>query len=102
MTLTFTRKRVEILADSALLPRLVEASVKVGINGHSVIPVASGAGRGGPWRDDRLSGSGKLIFLTFASEEKARALTRLLAPHLDGWGMILTMADVEVVRPEHF
>ena len=102
MVTTFPRKRVEILADAALVPRLVEASGKAGINGHTILRVESGAGRSGPWRDDRVSGSGKVIFLTITAQDKAARFIDLLAPNLESWGMVLTMGDVEVVRPERF
>jgi hypothetical protein len=44
----------------------------------------------------------KTIFLTIASEEKAGRLVDLLAPHLDDYGMLLTVSDVQVVRGERF
>ena len=83
-------------------PRLIEASGTAGINGHTILRVESGAGQAGPWRDDRVSGSGKIIFLTITAQEKAARLVDLLAPNLESWGMVLTMGDVEVVRPERF
>jgi hypothetical protein len=102
-TRTFTRKRIEILVDTPLAPRLVEAAREVGIAGYSLIPVQSGAGRGGAWREDHVSGAtAKTIFLTIASEEKASALVDLLAPHLEDYGMLLTLGNVEVVRGEKF
>jgi hypothetical protein len=103
MVTTFTRKRVEILIDSALAPRIIQAAADSGIAGYTLIPVQSGAGRGGSWRDDRVTGAGgKSIFLTIASEEKAARLVDTLAPHLESYGMLLTLADVEVVRGERF
>jgi len=103
MVTTFTRKRVEILIDTALAPRLIKAAADAGIAGYTLIPVQSGAGRGGSWRDDRVTGAGgKSIFLTIASEDKAAKLVDMLAPHLESYGMLLTLADVEVVRGERF
>jgi PII-like signaling protein len=100
---TFTRKRVEILIDSPLAPRLVQAAADAGIAGYTLIPVQSGAGRSGTWRDDAVSGAqAKTIFLTIASEEKANRFVEALAPNLEAYGMLLTMADVEVVRGERF
>lgn len=100
---TFTRKRVEILIDTPLVPRLIKAAAESGIAGYTLIPVQSGAGRGGTWRDDRITGAtAKTIFLTIASVEKAGKFVDLLAPHLGDYGMLLTLADVEVVRGERF
>lgn len=102
MVSTFTRKRIEILADEALAPRLVEASGKAGINGHTILRVEAGGGRSGPWRSDAVSGSGKIIFLTITGPDQAGRFIDLLAPYLESWGMVLTMGEVEVVRPERF
>jgi PII-like signaling protein len=103
MIQTFTRKRVEILIDSPLAPRLVQAAADAGIAGYTLIPVQSGAGRSGAWRDDSVSGAqAKTIFLTIASEEKANRFVEALAPNLEAYGMLLTMADVQVVRGERF
>lgn len=100
---TFTRKRVEILIDSPLAPRLIKAAADAGIAGYTLIPVQSGAGRGGAWRDDAVSGAqAKTIFLTIASEEKAGRLVDMLAPNLEAYGMLLTLSDVQVVRGERF
>jgi hypothetical protein len=100
---TFTRKRVEILIDTPLAPRLIKAAADAGIAGYTLIPVQSGAGRGGAWRNDAVSGAqAKTIFLTIASEEKAGRFVDMLAPHLGDYGMLLTLCDVQVVRGERF
>ncbi len=100
---TFTRKRVEILIDTPLAPRLIQAAADAGIAGYTLIPVQSGAGRGGTWHGDHVTGAQtKTIFLTIASEENAGKLVDMLAPHLESYGMLLTMGDVEVVRGERF
>lgn len=103
MTETFTRKRVEILIDTPLAPRLIQAASDCGIAGYTLIPVQSGAGRGGTWHDDHISGAtAKTIFLTIASKEKANRFIDMLAPYLTDYGMLLTLSDVEVVRGERF
>jgi hypothetical protein len=103
MIQTFTRKRVEILIDTPLAPRLIKAAADAGIAGYTLIPVQSGAGRGGAWRDDAVSGAqAKTIFLTIASEEKAGRFVDMLAPHLESYSMLLTLSDVQVVRGERF
>jgi hypothetical protein len=103
MVETFNRKRVEILIDTPLAPRLIKAAADAGIAGYTLIPVQSGAGRGGAWRDDAVSGAqAKTIFLTIASEEKAGRFVDLLAPHLESYSMLLTLSDVQVLRGERF
>jgi hypothetical protein len=103
MVHTFTRKRIEILLDTPHANIAIRAVHDAGIDGYTLIPVQSGAGRGGAWREDRVSGAQtKLILITIASAEKAARLIDMLAPILDTHGMLLTMGDVEVVRGERF
>ena len=103
MVETFIRKRVEILVDTPLAQRLIQAAADVGIAGYTLIPVQSGAGRSGTWRGDHVTGAQtKTIFLTIASQENAAKLVEMLAPHLSSYGMLLTLSDVEIVRPERF
>jgi hypothetical protein len=103
MVETVTRKRIEILIDRPLAPRLIKAAAEAGVSGYTLIPVQSGSGRHGAWRDDPISGAeAKTIFLTIAAEEKADRLVELLAPFLDSYGMLLTVSDVQVVRGERF
>lgn len=98
-----TRKRIEILGDAPLAPLLVRMTADAGIAGYSLLPVQSGAGRGGAWRDDQLTGAtGKVILLTIASDEKAARLVEALAPLLESHGLLLTLGDVQVVRGERF
>jgi hypothetical protein len=100
---TVLRKRIEILIDSALAPRIVAAAAEAGVSGYSLIPVQSGRGSHGSWRDEGLGAAEtKAIFLTIASDAKAERLVDLLAPHLDSYGMLLTISDVRVVRGERF
>ena len=100
---TVTRKRIEILIDRPLAPRLIEAAATAGVSGYTLIPVQSGSGRHGRWRSDPVSGAeNKLIFLTIASAERAERLIELLAPDLDAYSMLLTVGDVQVIRGERF
>ncbi len=103
MVETVTRKRIEILVDKPLAQVPIQAAADVGIAGYSLVPVQSGSGRHGSWRNDRISGAeNKVLFLTIASEDKANALVEALAPKLDSHSLLLTVADVQVVRGDRF
>jgi len=99
---TVTRKRIEILTDTALISRVTDAIDRVGITGWTVTPVNSGKGRDGHWRDERVTGSDKVFVLTVAAKDKASALAEELAPILTSHSLLLTMWDVEVIRGERF
>ncbi|MHA7818375.1 MAG: P-II family nitrogen regulator [Erythrobacter sp.] len=99
---TVTRKRIEILADKALQKRVTDAVDRAGITGWTIVPVTSGKGREGLWREESVMGTDKVFVLTIAAEEKAMALAEELAPMLTNLGFILTMWDVQVIRGERF
>lgn len=100
---TVTRKRIEILVDKPLAQVPIRAAADAGIAGYSLVPVQSGSGRHGNWRNDRISAAeNKILFLTIASAEKADALVDALAPKLDSHSLLPTVSDVQVVRGERF
>lgn len=99
---TVFRKRIEILADAALVKRVTSAIDRAGITGWTVTPVTSGKGRDGHWREERVMGTDKVFVLTIAAQDKAMALAEELAPSLSSHGLLLTMWDVEVIRGERF
>ncbi len=99
---TVIRKRIEILTDVALQRRVTDAIDRADITGWTIVPVTSGKGREGPWREERVMGTDKVFVLTIAAEDKAMALAEELAPMLTKFGFILTMWDVEVIRGERF
>lgn len=104
MVQTVTRKRIEILTDTALLPRVVDLIEKTDISGYSIVRVAAGGSRaGGKWRTDDLTGaSAKSMVIALAPAEKAQALTDAIEPFLSSQGMLLTIGEVEVIRGERF
>ena len=99
---TVIRKRIEILADTALQKRVTDAIDAAGITGWTVTPVTSGKGREGNWREERVMGTDKVLILTIAAEDKAMQLAEDLAPVLTRYGFILSMWDVQVIRGERF
>ncbi len=103
MVETVTRKRIEILVDTPLAPRIIKQIKAADISGWSLIHVDSGGGRDGEWQDDDLTGAAaKTIIIAIASHDKANHLAELLAPVLDSYRLLLTIGDVQVVRGERF
>ena len=99
---TVIRKRIEILTDKALQGRVTKAIENAGITGWTILPVSSGKGREGQWREESVMGTNKVFVLTIAAEDKAMALAEELAPMLTNLGFILSMWDVQVIRGERF
>jgi hypothetical protein len=97
------RKRIDILVDAPLCEWLAETAASVGIPHHTYLSMHSGNGRAGAWRDEDVSGAiSKRMFVAIASAGKVQALVDALAPHLDSYGLVVTIMDVSVVRGERF
>lgn len=100
---TVSARKVEILTDAPLVPRVVAALGKAGFKGHNVLPVLSGSGPHQSWSEERLTGAEtKQLVVAIASAERTEALVELLAPLLDSHGLLLAISDVQVVRGERF
>jgi len=100
---TVIRKRIEILVDTPLLPRIVDLIRSVDISGWSVLHVDSGGGRDGSWQHDDVTGAAaKSILLAVANETKAKALTDAIEPILESHGLLLLVGNVEVIRGDKF
>ncbi len=103
MVETVTRKRMEILVDTPLVPVVISHLRDAGVSGWSLISVKAGSGRQGEWRDDRLTGAAaKTIVLLITSEAKASVLIDSLEPILESHSLLLTAADIQVIRGERF
>lgn len=103
MIKTYPRKRIEILLDSPLVPRIVDLLKQADITGWSILRVAGGGTPYSQWQNDDFTGaSAKSIVLIVANADKTRRLTELLAPLLDSYRLLLTVGDVDVVRGEKF
>ena len=102
MIQTFRRKRIDILLDAPLCDWLIEQAAAVEIVHHSVLPVESGLGRAGPWRDDGFGTVAKRMFVALSNQERVEALLERLATDIERYGLVIAVHDVEVVRGERF
>ncbi|MBY0282756.1 MAG: hypothetical protein K2W81_02180 [Sphingomonas sp.] len=97
------RRRIEVLLDRPLASLVIDATVRAGINGYTLLPVQSGAGHSGTWTDDEISGAqAKVILLSVTSQEKTERFIDDIAPILDSHGLVLFIGIVDVVRGSRF
>lgn len=95
-------KRIELLCEEGLAPRIAKIIRSSGFSGHTVMPVLQGEGAGGRWTDERITGSSRVMILAIGTEADAGKLLEELAPILDSHRLLLTIGDVEVIRQERF
>ncbi len=97
------RRKVEVLVDAPLVRRVVALAEAAGVSGYTLLPTLGGAGRGGRWSDDQVTGAqAKVVFVTVTTDEKAAVLAEALAPLLDSHGLLLMVSAVGVVRGAKF
>lgn len=100
----FDKKRIEILIERALLRRLTDELERAGVSGYSVVALAGGRGRSGQWQADGQIGEAAGMFALWCIVDAARLdelLQSLFAIVAHQVGLV-SVSDVQVVRPERF
>lgn len=101
---THPKKRIEIVVEAPLVPRVTALLTEQGALGFTVMPAISGLGPDGPWsRDGQVGTVGQMqMILCILSTDRTDALLDALFPMLSRQIGFVTISDCEVVRPERF
>lgn len=100
----FAKKRVEILIERALLKRLTDELVRIGVGGFSVIPLAAGSGKAGQWDSNGQIGDAAGMFMLWCIIDPSRLedVLQIVFAMVSRQVGLVSVSDVEVVRPERF
>lgn len=101
---TFAKKRLDILIEAPVLRRLLELLDRLEVTGYTVTPAVAGRGRGGSWHREASVGDAGRMYVVFCIVDGSR-VEQILDPVFElvsGQIGIVTVADVEVIRPDHF
>lgn len=101
---TYAKKRIEIVVEAPILNRLLDLLDDLKVTGYTVIPALAGRGREGSWRRDGLVGGAGQMVVVICIMDAARVRDVLepvysLVSRQIG---IVTVDDVQVIRPDHF
>ncbi len=101
---TFPKKRLSIIIEAPFLSRLLELLDSLDVPGYTAIPALAGKGQSGSWRRDSLSSeANKMVHvLIILDEEKVPGVLEALRDVLERQMGIVTLSDVEVLRPDLF
>jgi hypothetical protein len=101
---TFPKKRVEILIERALLKRLVGELGGAGTFGYSVVPLAAGQGQSGQWASEGQIGGAAGMFAVWCIVDAAALdlVLQVVFTVVSRQIGIVSVSDVQVVRPERF
>jgi len=101
---THRRKQVMVICEAPVAGRVTRALDHVPVGGYTVIPALSGFGSEGRWERSGLVGdAGRMVVIVsvMSEEQAATALERIYETIEPQMG-IVTVSDVEVLRPERF
>ncbi len=101
---TFPKKRLSIIIEAPFLNRLLTLLDDLDAPGYTVLPALAGRGQSGSWRRDALSSdAGRMVqVLIVLDEERVPEILRAVRGVVERQMGIVTLSDVEVLRPEHF
>lgn len=96
-------RKIEVLLDAPLIPRLADFAEAAGISGYTILPTLAGVGRQGAWSEDLVAGADtKVLFWTVTTEEKAMQFQLAVEPFLTSYKMVWVETHATVLRPQKF
>ncbi|KJV08519.1 hypothetical protein VZ95_17275 [Elstera litoralis] len=102
MVQTYPRKKIELIVETAYLPAMLAMIDASGATGYTVIRDLLGRGHHGERGREALGGNGNALVMVITTAAIADTILtgsqRILG---DGFG-IVTLSDVQVLRPDHF
>lgn len=101
---TYPKKRLSIIIEAPFLNRLLDLLDALNVPGYTALPALAGKGKSGSWRRDALSSEvgGMVQVLIVLDAEKVHAVLKTIRDVLDRQIGIVSLSDVEVLRPELF
>jgi len=101
---TYPKKRLSIIIEAPFMNRLLDILDGLEVPGYTVLPALAGRGSSGPWRRDSLSSdAGRMVqVLVVLDEEKVQDVLKAVRAVLDRQMGIVSLSDVEVLRPDYF
>lgn len=101
---THPKKRLEILVEAPILPRLREVIEREGATGYTVFPAIAGSGRGGDWSvEGTVSDADRMVAVVCLTDAaRVPALLDAVFGLVSRQIGLVALSDVEVVRAERF
>ena len=101
---TYPKKRIDIMIEAPLMKRVIDLLDGTGVGGYTVLPVLAGRGQDGAWHRDGVVGRAGALVMIFCilDEENVDAVLKPLFDLVSRQIGIVTVSDVQVVRPDYF
>lgn len=101
---TYPKKRIDIMVEAPLMQRVLNLLDQQGVSGYTVLSALAGRGQDGAWHRDGVVGRAGALVTIFCIVDEARVdevlepLFKLVSRQIG----IVTVSDVQVIRPTHF
>jgi PII-like signaling protein len=101
---TYPKKRIDIMVEAPLMMRVLSLLDDQKVSGYTVVPAIAGRGNDGTWHRDGLVGRAGAVVQIFCIMDESRVeqvlepLFKLVSRQIG----IVTISDVQVIRPDHF
>lgn len=101
---TYPKKRIDIMVEAPLMSRMLTLLDDHGVTGYTVLQAYAGRGKDGSWHRDGMVGRAGAVVQIFCIVDESR-VDAVLAPVFELVSRqigIVSISDVQVIRPEHF
>ncbi|MCU0953268.1 MAG: DUF190 domain-containing protein [Hyphomicrobium sp.] len=101
---TYPKKRIDIMVEAPLMQRVLNLLDQQGVSGYTVLSALAGRGQDGAWHRDGVVGRAGALVMVICILDEARVdevlepLFKLVSRQIG----IVTVSDVQVIRPTHF
>lgn len=101
---THPKKQMTVICEAPVMRRITRILDKVPVTGYTVFPALSGRGSEGTWdRDNWIGDASRMVMIvSVMSVEHAEIAIDRIYDAIEPQMGIVTIADVEVLRPERF
>ncbi|WP_343562150.1 P-II family nitrogen regulator [Kiloniella sp. b19] len=101
---TYPKKRLSIIIETPFLKRLRHILDELEVPGYTVLPALAGNGKSGSWnRDTQSSDAGTMVqVLIVLDESLVEEVLKAVHAVLERQIGIVSLSDIEVLRPELF
>ena len=101
---TFPKKRIDIVIEAPVLKRLLSVLDELAVPGYTVTAAVAGRGRGGSWhREATVGEAGRMMVVQcIVDASRVDAILARVFELVSRQIGIVSVADVDVIRPEHF
>lgn len=101
---TYPKKRIDIMIEAPLMARVLAILSDKDVSGYTVLQAYAGHGKDGSWHRDGMVGRAGAVVQIFCIVDESRidAVLEAVFAVVSRQIGIVTVSDVQVVRPEHF